>query len=143
MQHRPVRPPELFDSRPSGFEQMIVSDGDLRTIHLSGQVAWNADRVLEGPDDLYRQTVVSLRNIETALAHAGATLGDVLSLRLYIKDSHIDDGDAVSRALKAVFDGRLPCTTWIGVPRLAHEDFLIEIEPAPVVIPVPSGPGPE
>ena len=128
-----INPSEIFDSRPFGFSQIVVKEGSARTIHVSGQVAWNPDQEIVGEGDLYRQVVQSLRNLEAALGHASATLGDVVALRIYIKDTHIDDSEAVSRGLIEVFGQDLPCATWIGVPRLAREEFLVEIEPTVVV----------
>jgi 2-iminobutanoate/2-iminopropanoate deaminase len=124
-----LTPPELFDSRPFGFSQIVVAPAGSRSIHLSGQVAWNAQRQIAGKDDLYVQVVQSLRNVEVALQVVGATLKHVVALRLYIHYQHLHEGDAISRGLKEVFGDDLPCATWIGVPGLAHPDFLIEIEP--------------
>lgn len=132
-----LNPPDLFDSGPTGFHQIVLrDDGDRRTIHLSGQVAWGADRTVVGEGGLESQVVESLRNIERALAHGGATLDDVSSMRIYIVASQIHDHEAVTRGLKAVFGDTPPAATWIGVPMLASGDFLVEIEPDPVVIPL-------
>ncbi|MEQ9487782.1 MAG: RidA family protein [Alphaproteobacteria bacterium] len=124
-----INPPELFDSEPVGFSQMVVVGGDRPSIHLSGQVAWNASREIVGEGDLYRQVVQSLRNIEIALGHADAGLHNVVALRIYIRQNVIHDSKAVTRGLTEVFGSNLPCATWIGVPCLAREEFLVEIEP--------------
>lgn len=124
-----INPPELFDSEPVGFSQMVVVDGIRPAIHLSGQVAWNARREIVGEGDLYRQVVQSLCNIETALAHADAGLHNVVALRIYIRQDSIHDSNAITRGLTEVFGSDLPCATWIGVPCLAREEFLVEIEP--------------
>jgi hypothetical protein len=34
-----------------------------------------------------------------------------------------------------VFGDNPPCITWIGVPSLAREEFLIEVEPSVVFLP--------
>jgi enamine deaminase RidA (YjgF/YER057c/UK114 family) len=124
-----INPPELFDSAPAGFSQMVVVGGNRPSVHLSGQVAWNANREIVGEGDLYRQVVQSLRNIETALGHAEAGLQNVVALRIYIRQDSIHDTKAVTRGLTEVFGADLPCATWIGVPCLAREEFLVEIEP--------------
>ena len=49
--------------------------------------------------------------------------------------SHLSEGQAISGALKAVFGENPPCTTRIGVPSLAREEFLIEVEPSVVFLP--------
>jgi 2-iminobutanoate/2-iminopropanoate deaminase len=125
-------PPELFDSRPYGFSQIVVTPAAGRLIHLSGQVAWDANRQIVGRDDLAAQVIQSLRNIEIALDHVGASLSHVVALRLYIKHSHIAQGQAISSGLRQVFGDAPPCATWIGVPSLANPEFLVEIEPTVV-----------
>ena len=64
----------------------------------------------------------------------GATLDQVGALRLYIKQSHMREGKAISGALKAIFGDKPPCSTWIGVPSLARDEFLVEVEPSVVFV---------
>lgn len=136
MQVTRLNPPDLFDSGPTGFSQIVWRDeGQWRRIHVSGQVAWGADRSIAGSGDLESQVIESLRNIEKALRRAGARLGDVMGMRIYIVDTHIGEHEAVTGGLKAVFGEAPPATTWIGVSCLASPDFLVEIEPDPVIIP--------
>jgi hypothetical protein len=61
-----------------------------------------------------------------ALQHVGADLSHVVALRLYIKQSHITQGAAISSGLHEVFGEALPCATWIGVSSLAHPDFSVQ-----------------
>ena len=128
-------PSELFDSRRHGFAQVAVVRtpvGD--AVHVSGQVAWDADRNIVGAGDIGRQLRQSLENLAIALASVGARIDQVGALRLYIKQSHMHEGDAVSGALKAVFGDNPPCATWIGVPCLADDEFLVEVEPSVVFL---------
>src|SRR5690606_5549341 len=97
-------------------------------------VAWDADRNIVGRGDIGRQLEKSLENPATALASIGASLDQVGALRLYIKQSHMHEGKAISGALKAAFGNNPPCATWIGVPRLADDAFLIEVEPSTVFL---------
>ena len=101
-------------------------------VHVSGQVAWYVDRNVVGRDDIGRQLEKSLENLATALASVGASLDQVGALRLYIKQSHIHEGKAISGALRAAFGDNPPCATWIGVPSLADDAFLVEVEPSTV-----------
>ena len=125
----------LFDSRPYGFAQVAVIRtpfGDV--VSVSGQVAWDADRKIVGAGDIRRQLEKSLENLAVALASVGATLNDVGALRLYIKQDHLHESEAISGALRATFGDNLPCATWIGVPSLANDAFLIEVEPSSVFL---------
>lgn len=128
-------PAGLFDSRDYGFAQVTVTQTPVGpAVHVSGQVAWDADRNVVGRDDIGRQLGKSLENLATALASVGASLDQVGALRLYIKQSHLHEGRAISAALKATFGDNPPCTTWIGVPALADEAFLVEVEPSTVYL---------
>ncbi|WFU28601.1 RidA family protein [Bradyrhizobium sp. CB1717] len=125
----------LFDSRPYGFAQVTVVRtpfGDVANV--SGQVAWDADRKIIGAGDIGRQLLKSLENLAVALASVGATLNDVGALRLYIKQDHLHESEAISGALRATFGDNPPCATWIGVPSLANDAFLIEVEPSSVFL---------
>ena len=128
-------PAALFESRAYGFAQVaVVSTPMGDAVHVSGQVAWDADQKIVGAGDIGRQLEKSLENLATALASVGATLDQVGSLRLHIRQSHMSQGAAISAALKAAFGDNPPCTTWIGVPNLAREEFLIEVEPSVVFL---------
>ena len=134
---RSIRVPGgIFDGRAFGFAQVaIVASPHGRAIHVSGQVAWDADRNIVGAGDIGRQLEKSIENVATALESADATLDQVGSLRIYIRQSHMHEGKAISGALKAKFGDNLPCSTWIGVPGLAREEFLVEVEPSVVFLP--------
>jgi enamine deaminase RidA (YjgF/YER057c/UK114 family) len=128
-------PAGIFDSRPYGFAQVAIIPtpfGD--AVHVSGQVAWDADRNIVGAGDIGRQLEKSLQNLAVALASVGAKLDQVGALRLYIRQSHIHEAKAISGALKAMFGDNPPCATWIGVPSLANDEFLVEVEPSMVFL---------
>jgi enamine deaminase RidA (YjgF/YER057c/UK114 family) len=128
-------PAGIFDSRPYGFAQVAIVPTPFGTaVHVSGQVAWDAKRNIVGAGDIGRQLEKSLENLAVALALAGATLDQVGALRLYIKQSHMHEGKAISGALRAMFGDKPPCSTWIGVPSLADDEFLVEVEPSPVFL---------
>ena len=128
-------PAGIFDSRPYGFAQVaIVPTAFGSVVHVSGQVAWDVDQNIVGAGDIGRQLEKSLENLAVALQSVGAKLDQVGALRLYIKQSHMHEGKAISGALKAMFGDRPPCSTWIGVPSLADDEFLVEVEPSPVFL---------
>lgn len=135
MSRRVHSPSGIFDSLHYGFAQVAVIPtpfGD--TVHVSGQVAWDADRKVVGAGDIGRQLRKSLENLAVALASVGAKLDQVGALRLYIKQSHMHEGEAISGALRAMFGDNPPCATWIGVPNLANDEFLVEVEPSVVYL---------
>ncbi|MBK9055465.1 MAG: RidA family protein [Chloroflexi bacterium] len=123
-----LNPPELFNSRQYGFSQIVVAEGR-RTLYFSGQVAWDENQQIAGKDDFAAQTYHAFKNLETAVTLAGATMADVVSLRIYIVQEHLAASKPVSDNLKRFFPGDSPpAATWIGVYGLANPDFLIEVE---------------
>lgn len=128
-------PAGLFDSRPYGFAQVAIVPTPVgKAVHVSGQVAWDADQNIVGAGDIGRQLEKSLENLAAALQSVGASLDQVGALRLYIKQSHMHEGAAISGALKAMFGNTPPCSAWIGVPGLADDEFLVEVEASPVFL---------
>jgi enamine deaminase RidA (YjgF/YER057c/UK114 family) len=128
-----INPPTLFASEAHGFSQAVVASGR-RTIYLSGQVAWDANRQRVGGTDVGAQARQAFRNLAAALEACGARLADVVSLRIYIVGDAHDEAEAVGGALREAF-GSLPkpAATWIGVASLANPGFLIEVEATAVV----------
>ena len=128
-------PSGIFDSSRYGFAQVATVPtpfGDI--VYVSGQVAWDADQNVVGAGDVGLQLGKSLENLGVALASVGASLDQVGALRLYIRQSHMHEGKAIGEVLKAAFGDNPPCTTWIGVPSLARDEFLIEVEPSAVFL---------
>lgn len=133
MSKQTINPPQLFNSLQYGFSQIVTTTGG-KTVYLSGQVAWNEDQEIIGGDDLGEQTRQTLRNVETAVQIAGGGMSDVVSMRIYFLDSKKHETAAISQALLDCFaDGEPPATTWTGVPSLANDAFLIEIEAMAVI----------
>jgi enamine deaminase RidA (YjgF/YER057c/UK114 family) len=128
-------PTGIFDSRPDGFAQVAIVPTPLGdAVHVSGQVAWDEDRNIVGVGDISRQLKKSLENLAVALASVGANLDQVGALRLYIRQSHLHESNAISGVLKATFGDNPPCATWIGVPSLANDEFLVEVESSMVFL---------
>jgi len=128
-----INPPQLFPSLQYGFSQMVTVVGG-KTVYLSGQVAWDDSQQVVGVGDLRIQTWQALKNIETALRVAGGEITDVVSMRIYIVESVLDESRLVTETLNEYFpESQAPATTWIGVRALANNDFLIEIEVIAVI----------
>ncbi|HST22357.1 MAG TPA: RidA family protein [Blastocatellia bacterium] len=128
-----INPKTLFPSLPIGFSQVVTSQGG-KTVYISGQTAWDAEKQIVGGMDLGEQAKQALRNLRSAVEAAGGTLADIVAIRIYVVDYKTGDAQSVSEALKEFFpEDRPPASTWIGVSSLASADFLIEIEATAVV----------
>jgi enamine deaminase RidA (YjgF/YER057c/UK114 family) len=95
-------------------------------ILISGTTALNAQGVVEGPGDLYRQTRATMDTIFAALERAGGVPGDVVYTKTFVTD--LGKAADYTRAwLEALGDVR-PASTLLGIPGLVRPEMLIEIE---------------
>lgn len=119
--------PDALLKNPA-FSHVAVTQGNGRTIYIGGQNAITKDLEIVGKDDIKVQTEHTLKNIETALAAAGATLDDLFKLTIYIvQGQDVRKGfEGAQGFLKKLKNP--PVISGIIVAGLANPDYLVEIE---------------
>jgi enamine deaminase RidA (YjgF/YER057c/UK114 family) len=117
--------------KPGGYTHVVEVTGPARIVYIAGQLGFGLDGKA---GDFRAQAVQAFENLKAALASVGATFADVVKLNNYLVD--IRKNLAVYREVrdKYVNTASPPASTTIGVPGLAREDALYEVE-AVVMLP--------
>lgn len=135
MANRHINPETLFS--PEGYSQVVVSRGG-QTIRVAGLASLTESMELVGDGDYKAQTIQTFKNIELALAAAGASLTDLVATTIYVVGLSPESGEQVYEGLAVAMSGEsaasLGAAAMIGVQSLMLPGMLVEVT-AEAVIP--------
>jgi 2-iminobutanoate/2-iminopropanoate deaminase len=99
-------------------------------VFVSGTTSLDAKGRVQGKD-AGEQTTITMKKIEGALKSAGAKLGDLTQMTIYVTD--IRDMGAVTKSLAKALKGSVVTSTLVAVTALAVPGLVVEIETMGVV----------
>ena len=100
-------------------------------VEVTGTVASGEDGNVVGRNDAYAQTKYIYQKIESILEKAGASMKDVIRVRMFVTD--ISCWQEYGRAHSEFFKTIKPCNTMVEVSALIEPEYLIEIEATAIV----------
>jgi len=117
-------------TKPTAYAHAVVAAPG-RTVFLAGQVAEDEGGGIVGQGDMRAQTLQALRNVERALAAAGATFDDVVKLTWFVTD--IEAMGELRAARAEVLGDRRLASTLVEVVSLYRPELLVEVEAIAVI----------
>jgi 2-iminobutanoate/2-iminopropanoate deaminase len=101
------------------------------TVYVSGLVSRDKQGNVIGKGDMAAQIRQVGENLRLSLHAAGATLKDLVRTCTYVTD--IDEFFKHVDTRQKYFGEGLPTSSTIGVSRLSHPDFMVEVEAFAVI----------
>jgi len=129
--HQFLNPENL--APPVGFSHVAVAAAG-RLVFLAGQTAHQVDGSLAG-STVAEQFAAAAANVAAALAAAGATPADVVSLQIFTADvdGYRQESKAIGAAYREVFGPHYPPMALFGVTRLYDPAALVELVATAVI----------
>lgn len=112
------------------WERMVGYSRAVRVgniVHVSGTTASDEEGRVIGVGDPYAQAKYIFEKIGRALEAAGASLSDVVRVRMYVTNI-TEQWQEVGRAHHDIFAAVKPVSTMVEISRLIDPDHLVEIE---------------
>ncbi len=124
--------PETLNKNPA-FTNVVVVSGSVKTIYVGGQDSVDKSGTIVGKGDIQAQSAQVLKNIQAALAAAGADLHHLIKWNMFVVQGQ--DLRAGFAVFQKVWGNRPnpPAITFAFVAGLANPDFLIEMDAIAVV----------
>lgn len=126
-----LNPEGMWRPLGRGFSQVVVQPPG-RVVHVTGQVAFDADNGVIAPGDALAQARVCFAHCRRVLESVGVGLDDVVSLTvLYVNAA---DLPAIQQARSEVYaTPNAPVSILYQVAALTEPELLVEVAPIAVI----------
>jgi enamine deaminase RidA (YjgF/YER057c/UK114 family) len=109
-----------------------VEYDDYVQLYISAQ--WAGSQGAEVPDDIEKQTHLTMKNIENIVEANGGVIGDVTRVHVYVLGFSQHNFRRIHEARAKFFQGKYaPTSTLVEVPGLPYEGARIAIEAEAVI----------
>ncbi len=132
MEREHINPTGVY--KHPAFTRVVTVKGPMKIIFIAGQTPSDENYRCVAPGDCRAQFVAVMESLEVQLKAAGASWDDVVYRRVFVLD--VDEFLTVGSDPNTPRFGdpdRPPPSTMVGVTRLSHPDFLIEIDLTAIV----------
>jgi len=129
MAKTPVNPPTL--ATPRGFSHAFEVTGG-RLLLMAGQVAFDAQGRVVGPEDVVAQFRQICDNLKTLVESRGGSLSDVVKMTIYVVDreDYLRKSKLIGQVYREYFGRHYPAMTLVEVKGLYDQGAgcLLEID---------------
>lgn len=123
---RLIEVPGLWPDVPYAYA--ATTGEGARLVHLAGACPLDSEGRIVAPGDHVGQAYACVDTLRTALAAAGASLADVVFVRVLVATTERSDLAAVWDVVHDAFGAHEPPGTLMGVTVLGWEHQLVEVE---------------
>ena len=123
------KPERQYTSSGSFWEEKVGYSRAIKCgpfVFVSGTTAIDAEGLIVGKSDPYKQTFFIYKKIEQALLELDSSLDEIT--RVVIYTTNIQFWELIGKAHKKFMDKVKPATTLVEVSNLVHHEMMVEIE---------------
>ena len=124
--------PDSLNNNPA-FTNVVVVEGNVKTVHIGGQDAVKASGEIVGKGDIVAQVEQILANLRAALAAGGAGPEHIIKWNIYVVEGQSLQAGSGEFQRAWPETPNPPAITGVFVSALAHPEFLVEIDAVAVV----------
>jgi enamine deaminase RidA (YjgF/YER057c/UK114 family) len=117
-------------AKPRGYTHGIKTSGAASILFLGGQVGWDDQGRLVGPDEIVTQFDKALENILTVVREAGGKAENIVKLNLYVtdKEEYLAAQKELGQVYRRHMGKHFPVMTLVEVKSLYEPGAKVEIE---------------